>query len=173
MDLIRIGDKVIDRERVHQLVERIFQLRSAGVSQQEVATILGTERTFVSRLESLGEIRKGGSIALLGFPVLNKAEIEAVAKSEGVEFIFLLTEEERWRYVKEKNGLDLLNEIMDLIAKLRVYNSVIFLGSNMRVQLVEALLGRDVVGIELGISPLAEDVYVDPEKIRQLIKSLS
>lgn len=173
MDLLRIGDKVIDRERVHRLVDQVFQLRSAGVSQQEVAKALGTDRSFISRLESLGEIRKGGKIALIGFPVLNKEELEAFARAEGVDFVFLMTEEERWRYVREKNGLELVNEIMDLIAKVKTYDTVIFLGSNMRIRLVEALLDKEVIGIELGISPLTKDVYVDPEKIRNLIRNLS
>lgn len=173
MDLLRIGDKVLDRERVHKLVDRALELRSAGVSQQEVAKTLGTERSFVSRLESLGEIRKGGQIALIGFPVENKEELEKMAREEGIDFIFILTEEERWRFIENKNGLELFNEIMDLIARVKIYPKVIFLGSDMRIRLMEALLDRRVFGIELGPSPLSEDIYVDPEELRGIIRSLS
>ncbi|HHW92733.1 MAG TPA: transcriptional regulator [Firmicutes bacterium] len=173
MDLLRIGDKVLDRERVHKLVDRALELRSAGVSQQEVAKTLGTERSFVSRLESLGEIRKGGQIALIGFPVENKEELEKMAREEGIDFIFILTEEERWRFIENKNGLELFNEIMDLIARVKIYPKVIFLGSDMRIRLMEALLDRRVFGIELGPSPLREDIYVDAEELRGIIRSFS
>lgn len=173
MDIIRIGTKVIDRKRIYKLIDRALQLRSAGLSQQEVADTLGTERSFISRLEGWGEIRRGEQIALIGFPILNKEEIEEVARAEGVDFVFLLSEVERWRFIEEKSGLELFNEIMDLIAKARTYTNVIFLGSDMRIPLMEALLDTRIVGIELGTSPLSEDIYVDPEKIRRIIKNLS
>lgn len=173
VDIIRIGSKVIDGKKVHKLIDRAFALRSAGLSQQEVAASLGTERSFISRLEGLGEIRRGEQIALIGFPILNKEEIEAVARAEGVDFVFLLGEEERWRFIEEKSGLQLFNEIMALIAKAKTYPNIIFLGSDMRIPLMEALLDTRVVGIELGTSPLSEDIYVDPEKIRRIIGNLS
>jgi transcriptional regulator with XRE-family HTH domain len=173
MDLLRIGDKVLDRERIHKLVDQALDMRSAGLSQQEVAKTLGTERSFISRLESLGEIRKGGQIALVGFPVENKEELERMAREEGVDFIFLLTEEERWRFIENKSGLELFNEIMELIARAKTYSKVIFLGSDMRIRLMEALLDKKVFGIELGPSPLKEDIYVDPEELRGIIRKLS
>jgi predicted XRE-type DNA-binding protein len=61
MDILRIGTKVIDRHRVHEHVDQALDLRSTGMSQQEVAAALGTERSFISRLEGLGEIRRGGT----------------------------------------------------------------------------------------------------------------
>ena len=39
-------------------------------------------------------------------------------------------------------------------------------------EMVEALVGPHVIGIEIGRSPMTEDVYVSPEKIRNLIRSL-
>lgn len=71
-DLVRIGDKVIDRARLHRLIDQALDLRAGGASQQEVADRLGTDRTFVSRLETLGELRRGRRIGLVGFPVANK-----------------------------------------------------------------------------------------------------
>jgi hypothetical protein len=96
-----------------------------------------------------------------------------VARAEGVEFVFLLSEEERWHFIENKSGLQLFNEIMELITRAKTYANVIFLGSNMRIPLVEALLDKGVVGVELGISPLQEDVYVDPDRIREIIRNLS
>jgi hypothetical protein len=96
-----------------------------------------------------------------------------MAREEGVDFIFFLTEEERWRFIENKNGLELFNEIMDLIARVKTYTKVIFLGSDMRIRLMEALLDRRVFGIELGPSPLREDIYVDAEELRGIIRSFS
>ncbi len=62
------GDKVVDRDRLYHVVDRVLELRAAGgVSQLEVAQRLGgTERSFVSRLEALGEIHRGARLALVG-----------------------------------------------------------------------------------------------------------
>lgn len=173
MELLRIGEKVIDRTRVYRVVDKILELRASGLSQQEVANKLEIDRTFVSRLESIGEVRKGRKIGLVGFPVRNRGELEAVAREEGLDLVWLMTEAERQAYIRSKNGADLLNEIMALITRARECDSVIFLGSDMRIGLVEAILGQNnVIGIEIGPSPITEDKYVNPEQVRSLIRSL-
>ena len=75
MDFVRIGDKMVSREKIHEAIDAILARRSKGQSQSEVAADLGVDRTFISRLETLGELRKGGSIALIGFPIANCDEI--------------------------------------------------------------------------------------------------
>ncbi|ADU52203.1 helix-turn-helix domain protein [Thermaerobacter marianensis DSM 12885] len=173
MDLVRIGDKVIDRQRIYRMVDRILELRASGLSQQDVAQELGIDRTLVSRLESLGEVRRGRKLGLVGFPVGNRQALEEVARSEGVDFVWLLTEEERRRFIGERSGAALLNDLMLLIARARELDHLIFLGSDMRIRLVEALLGPDrVTGIQIGTSPITEDRFVDPEQIRRLIRHL-
>lgn len=173
VNLVRIGEKVIDRQRIHRMVDRILELRASGLSQQDVAHALGVDRTLVSRLESLGEVRRGQRLGLVGFPVGNRHDLEEVARSEGVDFVWLLTEDERRRFIGERSGADLLDEVMALIARARELDHLIFLGSDMRIRLVEALLGADrVTGIEIGTSPITEDRYVDPEAIRRLIRQL-
>ncbi|MGI6129353.1 MAG: transcriptional regulator [bacterium] len=169
---VRIGDKVIDRERLYHVVDRILELRAAGVSQQEVAKRLGTERSVISRLETLGEIHRGVRLALVGFPVANKDELLTVAQEEGVEYTLLMDDEERWRFVQQKSGHELLNEVMHIIAQLRTYDSVIFLGSDMRVRVVEALLDKKVICLEIGRSPIKEDCRVSPDKLRRLIRKI-
>lgn len=67
-DFFRAGDKLLNRVKLDRIVDRIFQLRVSGLSQQEVAQRVGCDRSFVSRLESLAEVRKGGSLAVIGFP---------------------------------------------------------------------------------------------------------
>ena len=57
--IFRIGDKLISLDRAERLLEQVLKLRSQGFSQQEVARRLCLDRSFISRLESAGEIRKG------------------------------------------------------------------------------------------------------------------
>lgn len=168
-EFYRIGDKLISMEKLNRLMEQIISLRSQGISQQEVAERCGVDRSFVSRLESLGAVRRGASIAVVGFPLKNKEEIFSLLDELGVDFRLIMTNDERWRFVKEKSGLELLNEIMSLVAKVRTYDVVILIGSRQRIKWCAALLDKEVLGINLGESPLNEDKYVDPEQLRELI----
>lgn len=172
MPYIRVGEKLISREKIMRTVDKVLERRSAGMSQQEVANELQLDRSFISRLETLGELRKGGRIALIGFPLANKDELASVAHEYGVDYIFLLTEEERWKWVREKSGSELLNEIMGLVGTIRSFDSVILIGSNMRIKLTEALVDKQVIPIYIGESPIREDKYVSPEELRNLLKGL-
>ena len=171
-DLLRIGDKVVDRARVHRLIDEALELRAGGASQQEVADRLGTDRTFISRLEALGELRRGRRIGLVGFPVANKEELEALAAEEGLDLVLLMTDAERWSFVRDRSGIDLVNDIMALISRARELDAVIVLGSDMRVNLLEAVLGRKVVGVVIGTSPIQSDRRVDPGQLREVIRAL-
>lgn len=172
MKLIRIGDKLIDRDKIIRRIDEILTLRSNGQSQIEAAKSLGLDRTFISRLESLGEVLKGGKLALVGFPVSNKDELEKVAFEEGVEFTFLLTDKQRWEMVSDTDGATLVNNLLELIQTLKNYDTIIFLASNFRSQFAESIIGKQVLTIEIGKSPIKEDVKVDAEKIRELIREI-
>lgn len=172
MQLIRIGDKVINRDRIFQVITRMLELRAGGLSQQEVAEKLEIDRTLISRLETIGEVRKGKRIAMVGFPIKNRAELASIAEAEGVDFVLLMSEAERLNFARNQNGADMLNQVMGLIARARECDAVIFIGSDQRLKMVEALVGNNVVGIEIGSSPLHEDKFVDPDSIRSLIRSL-
>lgn len=171
MDFIRIGEKLVSRERIIHMIDKILDKRTAGASQQEAANELGVDRSFVSRLETLGEIRKGGKVALIGFPVSNKAELEAVCQQFGVDYTMLLTDKERWQ-MANSNGTDLINELMRLMALIRSYDTVIFIGSNMRIHLVEALTDKQLIAISLGESPIQGDREVDPQVLHQILEGL-
>ncbi|MBP1765115.1 MAG: hypothetical protein H6Q65_2173, partial [Firmicutes bacterium] len=160
------------RQKLHQAIDEILDLRSKGWSQQEVAKQIGVDRTLVSRLETLGEVRKGGTVAIIGFPVINQEEIKNIARQEGVDYCFLLSEQERWDYVESKSGLELFNTIMEIISSLRKYDVVIIIGSNMRIKLISTLLDKEVIGVEIGESPIAEDKYAEPEIIRKMIRQI-
>ncbi|HHY18825.1 MAG TPA: transcriptional regulator [Firmicutes bacterium] len=172
MKLVRVGDKLIDRDKIVRRIDEILEMRSNGQSQIDVAKYLEVDRTFISRLESLGEVVKGGKIALVGFPIGNRAELERVAFEEGVEFTYLLTEEERLDLVAQTDGATLVNNLLELISTLKNYDTIIFLASNFRSQFAESIIGKQVLTIEIGKSPITEDVEVDAEEIRTLIREI-
>lgn len=171
LELVRIGDKIISRQQIDRWITRILDLRRQGYSQQDVAQNLKIDRTFISRLESLGELRKGGGVAVVGFPVADVKGLEKICRKYGVDWWLLLSEEERLAFVS-RSGLELFNEVMSILATIRNYDTVVVMGSNKRVQLVEALLDRDVIPVVLGESPLKEDVEVDFDEFERIIKAL-
>lgn len=172
IDLIRIGDKLISREKIDRMLDRMLELRANGYSQQEVAKQLQIDRTLISRLEGIGEIRKGKRIAAIGFPIANKEEIVAALEEAGVDFHLIMTEEERWQFVKEKTGIELFNSVMELLAQYRSFDVVLIIGSNKRIRLIAGLLDRETVAIEIGQSPIKGDKYVDPAVVREMVLAI-
>jgi len=172
VELIRIGDKIINLQKVTKLVDKIMHMRSNGSTQADIASILGIERSFISHLEGLGEIRKGKKIALVGFPVSNISEIKKLGEDFGVDFVFLLSERERRAFASRESGIELFNELLDLVSKLKEYDVVIFLGSDYRISQVEKILDKEVLGISIGKSPINRDVYVDTEQLRDILDNL-
>ena len=173
MDFSRIGDKIVNNKKINRTVQKILKLREKGFSQSKVAQEIGVDRSFVSRLESIGEIRKGDKIALVGFPVGNKEELLEVADSYGLEYILILSEDERWNFIKNKDNLELFNDLMEIIVRLKEFDLIIFLGSDMRLDLVDKLMDGKIIGIEIGQSPISEDKYVDPAEITEILDTFS
>ncbi|HYE82253.1 MAG TPA: helix-turn-helix transcriptional regulator [Clostridia bacterium] len=172
MDLLRIGDKVVSLIKINNKVNEILEYRTLGLSQQEVAEKLGVERTFISRLEGLGEVRKGQSIAAIGFPIKNKAEVEATLKAYGVEYFLLMSESERTDFVNECSGVQLSNRIMELINKFRSFDNVIVMGSDYRNRIARDLLDNKVIEMDIGKSPIKEDADVNLEALTGILKTL-
>lgn len=172
MDFLRIQDKIVSWQKIEKTLKKTLLLRSKGYSQQEVADRLSIDRTFISRLESIGELRKGQSLACIGFPILNKDEIQGILEKEGVDDIFLMTEKERLDFVNNRSGKELLNEIMDLAGKFRQYDIVICIGSDERLKLLQGILDGELISIEIGISPITEDKWVDPKTIKKVLRSI-
>lgn len=170
MDIVRIGEKIISRRKIGRAVDRVLERRATGLSQQDVAEEMNVDRAFVSRLESLGEVRKGRQLAVIGFPLGNKDELEQVAHEAGVDFTLLLDNVERWDFIEEVSGAELFQRVLGIIARLRECDTVVFLGSDMRIQWIEAVLGPErVVSVDLGPSPIAHDCYVAPERLREIL----
>jgi transcriptional regulator with XRE-family HTH domain len=172
-ELMRIGEKIISMPKIEESVRKILQLRSTGLSQQEVANLLGLDRTFISRLESIGEIRKGKKIAVFGFPIKNKDEIKKISAALGVDFIYVVNEEERWNLVQDKSALDFFNEAMELIAKLQAYDLVVLISSRRWLKIAEAFFSNEIVFIELGPSPIKEDCLLNPDMFREIISKVT
>ena len=172
MEPIRIGDKLINRNKIHKQIDAMLDLRMQGFSQQEVAKAYATDRAFVSRVESLGEIRNGGRVALVAFPISNKEEILTLAAQEGIEFSVVFNDKERWAFLRDKNGVQLFNEVMSIIAKLRESDVVIVAASNMRINLAEAIIDKHVIGITMGESPIEEDKYLEPQLIKDIMQKI-
>jgi len=173
MRLLRIGDKIVDRDRLVNMISEILQRRAIGATQQEVAVAMGLERAFVSHLEGLGEVRRGNRIAIIGFPISNKEELEDVAHKFAVDFIYLLSEKERKEYVGRRNGIEIFNELLELLASLKDYDVVVFLASDKRIAMLEKILDKEVIGIPLGNSPIRRDRKVKPGVLSDVLTSIT
>lgn len=138
MKEIKIGDKIISIERARGLIEKIFELRSGGSTQEEVAGMLGLERSFISRLEGIGEIRRTKEIGLIGSGVRQAGKVEAQAKALGIEFIYLTD-----------HAKTSLPEVLSVLNQAKELDYVVFLGSEEQRALIEKILDKKVVGIPL------------------------
>lgn len=172
MDLTRVGGKIISRRKIIKAIDRILEMRSSGVAQQEIANRLGVDRTFISRLENLGEVRKGNRIAVIGFPIKNKGELLELLNKEGIEFALIMTEGERWNFVRTAEGIDLFNTVLNMIAEIRTFDVIVVIGSNQRIKTIEGILDKEIVGLEIGESPIEEDKYVDPSSLLDLLHQI-
>jgi len=170
--LIRVGDKIISWEKVSTALAEMLNRRSKGATQQEVAKAFGIERAFVSYLEGIGSIRKGHRLAIIGFPISNKAEIYKLAEEFGVEFVYLLSENERQDFVTQKSGADLFNELLDILVQLKEYDLIVVLASDKRARVIEKILDQEVVSLPIGVSPLTKDQPVDIGILRNLLEML-
>lgn len=172
MRLLRIGDKIVDRERLSSVISEILRRRAVGATQQEVAMALGLERSFVSHLEGLGEVRRGNRIAVVGFPIANKEELEEIAQDFAVDFVYFLSETERKEYVRRKSGAQIFNELLSLLASLKDFDLVVFLASDKRIAMLGKILDKEIIGVSIGSSPIRRDRKVDPQVLRDVLENI-
>jgi hypothetical protein len=172
MKFYKINDKTVSREKIIKYIDKILTFRSLGHSQLEVANLINTDRTFISRIESLGEVRKGKTIALVGFPIGNINEVKELVQKYGVNYVFLLNEKERWDFIASKTGLELFEQVIEIVGEIRRYDTVILMGSDMRIKVLESLLDNEVIGINIGESPIKKDVQIDLEVLEKVLKNL-
>lgn len=171
-ELWRVGDKVLSRERLLQTLDEMLGLRQAGFSQQATADRFAVDRSFVSRLEAIAEVHKGGRIGLVGFPVANREAVRKTAEEYGVEFLLLLSESERQAYIGARSGMELLHDVLGTVARLRSLDHVVLLASDRWFAIANGLLGREVSGVRIGTSPISEDREVPITALADLLQSL-
>lgn len=172
MEFIRVGEKLINVYKIIDTIRLILSMRSQGLSQQEVASRLEIDRTFISRLESLGNVRRGGRIGLIAFPVQNKAELISLANTFGIENRLILSDMERWQLIKDKNGIDFLNQVITIIEQFRQCDTVLVFCSEKWNRLATALLDSDIYTVEIGRSPITKDIYVNPQEVEKILNVL-
>jgi hypothetical protein len=156
----RIGDKIVSREKLVEQITDILRDREGGATQAEAARSHGVERSFVSWLETLGEVRRGRRVGLIAFPVANRDEVEALAVEHGVEFTLIMSQAER-EAISSGRGDAIFNQVLETLATLKDFDVVVLLASDWRIDTIEKILGREVVAVNLGHSPLKQDVTVD------------
>jgi hypothetical protein len=172
MRFYRIGDKIVSREKLSDAIDVLLVDREGGATQQEAADAHAVERSFISRLETLGEVRRGARVGLVAFPVANGDEIRRVAEKHGVEFTLVMSQAEREGL--ETGAADrLFNLVLDTLATLTDFDTVIVLASDWRVGTIERILGREVIAVTLGTSPLRHDVEVDIVELTSMLETIT
>ncbi len=167
--IYRIGEKTISLTKATNCVEKALGLRESGLSQSETARKLELDRSFVSRLESIGEIRKGNRIAVIGFPLKNYDDLKHICHTRGLDFNLILNNEQRWEMVSNKEALNFFNQMLDLLSKLRSYETLILITSKKWHQLAEALLDIQIIHVNLGETPINEDVVIEEKKFLDIL----
>ena len=170
-EMIRIGGKVISRDKLYNAIDQLLIDRSRGATQADAARVAGVSRSFVSNLETLGEVRHGARIAIIAFPVSNGEEIRALAEEFSLDFVLIFSQNERTQAETGDAGI-IMNQLLDTLVELNDYSAVIVLASDWRVQTMKRLLDSDVIGIELGKSPLQSDVAVDIDHLRDVLAGI-
>ncbi|MCL2324125.1 MAG: transcriptional regulator [Actinomycetia bacterium] len=170
-ELYRIGDKLVSREKILTALDAILQERAGGATQREASHVAGVPRTFVSNLETLGELRRGSRVAIIAFPVDNGDDLRELADRFGVEFTLAFSQQER-----EHAGFDdpaqLFNRTLDTIAALQDFDVVLVLASDWRIETIRRIVEAELIGICLGTSPLTADAHVDLSEVEAILCGL-
>jgi hypothetical protein len=172
MRFYRIGDKVVGRDKIVDEVEAILADRERGATQHDAAAAHGVDRSFISWLENLGEVRRGRRVALVAFPVANTDEVKKTCDDHGVELSLVLSQAER-EGLEAGRADTMFNMVLDMLADLKDFDVVIILASTRRTGAIEKILGREVIARTLGPSPLRHDVHVDIEELTDLLDAVT
>jgi hypothetical protein len=169
--LYRIGDKVVSEDKLHDAVGAILEARESGATQEDVAQAHGVQRSFVSFLETLGEVRRGDKVALVGFPIANADEVKALAETHSLDFVLVLSQDER-ESIESGDATRVFNQLLETVAALKHYDTLVLIASDWRIHTMERILGTEVIGIPLGASPLRSDVPVDLDQLDRVLSTV-
>jgi hypothetical protein len=171
MRLFRIGDKVVSREKLLDAIDAILEHREQGATQEEAARQAGVQRSFVSFLETLGELRRGPRVALVAFPVANTEEVRELGNRYALDFVLAISQAQR-ESIESGDATNIFNQLLETLATLRDFDTVILLASDYRVATIERILGTEVVGMPLGHSPIRADVPVDLVELERILQAV-
>jgi hypothetical protein len=172
MRFYRIGDKIVAREKLVDQIDAIMVDRESGATQHDAASAHGVDRSFVSWLETVGEVRRGRRVALIAFPVGNAGEVRAACEERAVEFVLVMSQSERESL--EAGPADrMFNFVLETLATLKDFEVVIVMASDWRIGTVEKILGREVIARDLGHSPLRHDVTIDLTELADLLDAVT
>lgn len=171
MRLYRIGEKLVSAERVSDAITEILVDREAGATQEEVARRHGVQRSFVSFLETLGEVRRGARVAIVGFPIANGDEVRALAEQHAVDFTLLISQAQR-ESIEAGSGGEIFNMLLETLADLRDFDVVVLMASDWRISTIEKILGTEVIPMTLGPSPIKSDVTVDVAALDRVLTAV-
>lgn len=172
MELFRIGDKVISKDKLMLALEDILLSRVKGATQEEAAARAGVPRSFVSNIETLGALRHGQKIAFIAFPLSNAREAMMLADSYGIDLSLALSQDDRER-VGEGTAADMFNRMIDTLAALKSFDTVVVAASDYRIDSFKRIIDGDVVGIKLGESPITADQELDLEVLKRVFEELT
>lgn len=173
MRLYRIGDKVVSEEKLSDSISRILSDRESGATQEEAAKTHGVARSFVSLLESLGEIRRGARVALIAFPVANGDELHSLADKYSLDVALVLSQSQR-EDVEHDSGSDIFNNLLDTMAELVAFETLIICASDWRIETFQKIFNNEqIIGVTIGESPLREDVVVDIDELESVIQAIT
>jgi hypothetical protein len=83
-----------------------------------------------------------------------------------------MSEDERNEFVNQSNGQQLINYMMELINKFRGFDTVISMASDNRNKIIKDMLDNQIIEIDIGKSPLKEDVIVNVDFLIEILKTL-
>jgi hypothetical protein len=83
-----------------------------------------------------------------------------------------MSEDERNQFVNNSTGNQLVNKLMELVNKFRSYDTVIIMASDYRNNIMKNMLDSQIIEIDIGKSPLKEDVIVNPEMLVDILRIL-
>lgn len=167
----KIGGKKVSLDRLDYELSQILKVREEGATQEEAAQSFGVTRSFVSNIESLGAVPKSSQIAIIAFPVNNVSAIEECASTWGVERVFALSDSDLADASKQ-SGAEVFNQVLEMIAELAGFDALVLAASDYRIRTFSKFLNIQVVGIELGKSPLKESVELDIGKLEEVLATL-
>jgi len=171
MELVRIGDKVVSRDKLLDAVDAILTDRAAGATQEEAARHAGVQRSLVSFLETLGEVRRGPRVALVGFPIANCGEVRELAEKHAVDFVLVVSQAER-ESIESGSPATVFNQLLETLSVLRDFDTLVLVASDWRIKTIERILGTEVVGIPLGHTPIRQDKVVDVAELDRVLAAI-